>query len=309
MIIIVSVSLKSQTYEANWSSLDKRPIPQWFKDAKFGIFIHWGVYSVPAWAPANADIGVYAKYAEWYWPRINGGKDPNPQQGVVNKLFTDYHNKVWGEKFKYQDFALLWKAEHFDTDKWADIIKNAGAKYVILTSKHHEGFTLWPSKQSWNWNSVDYREQHLVTSCNSLSAEKWMKSFGHVFQSAIDEGASAIMTGHISLPSFQQKTVNGLYLPASISDELIVDLLKKKMNFEGVVVTDALIMGGLKKWTRDSADGAVKCLAAGNDMMLWPDLDYFERIEAAIKNVEISEDRLNDAVDRIWKMKEKLGVF
>lgn len=154
-IILFSMLLKAQTYEANWNSLDKRPIPQWFKDAKFGIFIHWGVYSVPAWAPANADIGVYAKYAEWYWPRINGGKDPNPQQGDVNKLFTDYHNTVWGEKFKYQDFAPMWKAEQFAPDKWAEIIKNAGAKYVILTSKHHEGFTLWPSKQSWNWNSVD----------------------------------------------------------------------------------------------------------------------------------------------------------
>jgi beta-N-acetylhexosaminidase len=117
------------------------------------------------------------------------------------------------------------------------------------------------------------------------------------------------MTGHITLPAFQQKTVDGLYLPASISDELVVDLLKDKMNFGGVVVTDALIMGGLKKWTKDTADSAVQCLMAGNDMMLWPDLEYFDRIEAAIKNGEMSEERLDDAVARIWKMKEKLGVF
>lgn len=153
--VIIGKKVYSQSYEPSWQSLDKRPIPQWFTDAKFGIFIHWGIYSVPAWAPASADIGIYAKYAEWYWPRINGGKDPNPQQGDVNKLFTDYHNKVWGENFKYQDFAPMWKAEHFNPDQWAELIKNAGAKYVILTSKHHEGFTLWPSEQSWNWNSVD----------------------------------------------------------------------------------------------------------------------------------------------------------
>jgi alpha-L-fucosidase len=73
----------------------------------------------------------------------------------VNKLFTDYHNKVWGNDFKYQDFAPLWKAEQFDPAQWAEVFKNSGAKYVILTSKHHEGFTLWPSAQSWNWNSVD----------------------------------------------------------------------------------------------------------------------------------------------------------
>ncbi len=154
-ILTMSTTVQSLTYQPNWASLDKRPIPQWFTDAKFGIFIHWGVYSVPAWAPASADIGVYAKYAEWYWPRINGGKDPNPQQGDVNKLFLDYHNKVWGEKFKYQDFAPMFKAEQFQPEQWAEVLKNAGAKYVILTSKHHEGFTLWPSENSWNWNSVD----------------------------------------------------------------------------------------------------------------------------------------------------------
>lgn len=148
-------NINAQNYKPEWSSLDTRPIPQWFTDAKFGIFIHWGVYSVPAWAPATADIGVYAKYAEWYWQRINGGKDPNPQKGDVNKMFIDYHNKVWGKDFKYQDFAPLWKAEQFNPDQWAEVFKNAGAKYVILTSKHHEGFTLWPSDNSWNWNSVD----------------------------------------------------------------------------------------------------------------------------------------------------------
>jgi len=147
--------LTAQTYEANWASLDKRPIPTWFTDAKFGIFVHWGVYSVPAWAPANEDIGVYAKYAEWYWMRINGGKDPNEQKADVGKMFMDHHNKMYGKDFKYQDFAPKFKAEYFNPNEWADIFKDAGAKYVILTSKHHEGFTLWPSKESWNWNSVD----------------------------------------------------------------------------------------------------------------------------------------------------------
>lgn len=155
LLTIITFSATAQPYSANWNSLDKRPIPTWFTDAKFGIFIHWGTYSVPAWAPANEDIGVYAKYAEWYWQRINGGKDPNEQKVDVNKMFVDHHNKIWGKDFKYQDFAPLFKAQYFDPNEWADIFKNAGAKYVILTSKHHEGFTLWPSTQSWNWNSVD----------------------------------------------------------------------------------------------------------------------------------------------------------
>jgi alpha-L-fucosidase len=55
------IQLNAQTYQPNWESIDSRPVPQWFEDVKFGIFIHWGVYAVPAWAPADADIGVYAK--------------------------------------------------------------------------------------------------------------------------------------------------------------------------------------------------------------------------------------------------------
>ena len=148
LFLFFSIHLTAQKYQPAWESIDSRPVPQWFEDVKFGIFIHWGVYSVPAWAPADADIGVYAKYSEWYWWRKN-------EDSKAGKFFSDYHNKMYGENFKYQDFAPLWKAQHFDPGHWADVFKKAGAKYVVLTSKHHEGFTLWPSEQSWNWNSVD----------------------------------------------------------------------------------------------------------------------------------------------------------
>lgn len=148
-------STSEKSFQPTWSSLDQRPVPGWFTDARFGIFIHWGIYSVPAWAPANEDISIYAKYAEWYWRRINSDPDPNTQKTDVNKFFRDYHEKTWGKNFRYQDFAPLWKAQHFDPDAWAELFKRSGAKYVVMTSKHHEGFTLWPSEQSWNWNSVD----------------------------------------------------------------------------------------------------------------------------------------------------------
>jgi alpha-L-fucosidase len=149
LFLILGVSTKAQPYQPNWESLNSRPIPQWFIDAKFGIFIHWGLYSVPAWAPANEDIGVYAKYAEWYWWRI---MNTNDKAGL---LFREYHNNRYGENFLYQDFAPQFKGEHFDPAQWAELFQQAGAKYVVLTSKHHEGFALWPSEQSWNWNSVD----------------------------------------------------------------------------------------------------------------------------------------------------------
>jgi alpha-L-fucosidase len=136
-----------EPYQPNWSSLDGRPTPQWFTDAKFGIFIHWGVYSVPAWAPTK-DVGIYARYAEWYWKRLTEEMEGHAQ-------FRAFHDEVYGPRVKYQGFVNDFKAEMYDPDFWADIFASSGAKYVVLTSKHHDGFCLWPSAQSWNWNAVD----------------------------------------------------------------------------------------------------------------------------------------------------------
>ncbi len=147
--IFSTLTLSAQKYQPTWQSIDSRPVPEWFSNVKFGIFTHWGIYSVPSWAPADADIGIYAKYAEWYWWRYTHPEDK------AGKLFQEYHNKTYGPGFKYQDFAGSFKAEHFNPAQWADVFKKSGAKYVVLTSKHHEGFTLWPSAESWNWNSVD----------------------------------------------------------------------------------------------------------------------------------------------------------
>jgi alpha-L-fucosidase len=127
-----------QKYEPNWKSLDSRPVPAWFDEAKFGIFIHWGVYSVPGWGPKGS-------YAEWYWDALQN----------TNNATWKFHLKNYGANFRYQDFAPQFKAELFEPAQWADIFVRSGARYVVLTSKHHEGFCLWPNADSWNWNSVD----------------------------------------------------------------------------------------------------------------------------------------------------------
>jgi alpha-L-fucosidase len=136
-----------KTYTPDWASIDSRPVPEWFVDAKFGIFIHWGLYAVPAWGPT--DGAVYDKYAEWYWWKLLDKNNP------VNSQFVNFHNTTFGPGFKYQDFVNGFKCEMFEPTDWAKLFRDAGARYVVLTSKHHEGFTLWPSTHAWNWNAVD----------------------------------------------------------------------------------------------------------------------------------------------------------
>jgi alpha-L-fucosidase len=152
----IAASAFAQMYEPTWESLDRRPTPAWFSESRFGIFIHWGTYSVPAYAPV---IPGKLAYAEWYWHAMTNGRD-NPKAGELEKGTWAFHQRVYGADIPYQDFAPQFKAELFDPDHWAAVFANSGAKYVVLTSKHHEGFTLWPSKdasRTWGrpWNSVE----------------------------------------------------------------------------------------------------------------------------------------------------------
>ncbi len=132
-------------YDATLKSLDQHHLPQWYADAKLGIFVHWGLYSVPGWAPlvhpshdfAADDYIKNNPYAEWYLNvmRIDG----SPTQA--------YHREHYGADYDYYNFAPIFDREiqKWNPDAWAKIFRDAGAKYVVLTTKHHDGFTLWPS--------------------------------------------------------------------------------------------------------------------------------------------------------------------
>jgi len=142
LIIFGSTKLIAQTYQPTWESLDKRPTPTWFTDAKFGIFIHWGVYAVPGWSSKG-------DYAEWYQNGLQGNDTARQK----------FHKAKFGNR-TYYDLANDFKAELFNPDEWAKVFEQSGAKYIVLTSKHHDGFTLWPSKESdrdwgFKWNAVD----------------------------------------------------------------------------------------------------------------------------------------------------------
>lgn len=136
-ICIFATNAFSQKVEANWESINSRPYPQWFSEAKLGIFVHWGLYSIPAYCSKEG-------YSEWYYKGLM----------VKNPTRLEFHKRVFGENFKYQDFNKLFKAELFNPDQWADIFQKSGAKYVVLVTKHHDGYCLWNSKLAPEWNSV-----------------------------------------------------------------------------------------------------------------------------------------------------------
>lgn len=120
-------------YRPDWHSLEKYEVPDWYKDAKFGIFVHWGVYSVPAFG------------SEWY-PR-----DMYREGSEENK----HHIATYGplSKFGYKDFIPMFKAEHFDPGQWAHLFSESGAKYVVPVFEHHDGFAMYDSGLS-DWTAA-----------------------------------------------------------------------------------------------------------------------------------------------------------
>ncbi len=144
-LVGISSTADGGEYEPNWESLAQHPTPQWFSDAKFGIFIHWGVYSVPAFC----DTSTYSEWYQWWL-------DTNSHGGKVR----DFHHRVYGEDFEYRQFAPLFRAELYDPAEWARVFRRSGAKYMVITSKHHDGFCLWPSDvasevRGYPWNSAE----------------------------------------------------------------------------------------------------------------------------------------------------------
>ena len=100
VVFLMLGSLSAQTYQPTWESVDSRPTPAWFSDAKFGIFIHWGVYSVPAYAPVMP--GKLA-YAEWYWNAMTTGKD-DPKAEAIQTGTWAFHQKHLRRRLSLSEF-------------------------------------------------------------------------------------------------------------------------------------------------------------------------------------------------------------
>jgi beta-N-acetylhexosaminidase len=190
-----------------------------------------------------------------------------------------------------------------------EIVRKMGVAYVKAVQAH----AVAASIKHFPGDGVDERDQHLVTSVNSLSTGEWDKTYGAVYQSCIDAGAMAVMAGHIMQPAWSRELSPHLrdseILPASLAPELLNKLLREKLGFNGLVVTDATPMAGFNiPMPRSRA--VPGCIAAGCDMILFAknlseDIFYMEEgVRAGI----ISLERLDEAVTRILALKAALGL-
>ncbi|OJY84515.1 MAG: alpha-L-fucosidase [Sphingobacteriales bacterium 44-15] len=190
MLLVSSPASHAQEkYQATWESLKTYQIPDWFRDAKFGIFIHWGVYSVPAFG------------SEWY---------PRNMYEQGSKEFK-HHIETYGpqKKFGYKDFIPMFKAEKFDPAAWVALFKKAGAKYVVPVAEHHDGFQMYKSALS-KWNAfemgprrdvlgelaAEIKKQGLIFGLSSHRIEHWFfMNGGKHFDSDVLDPANATLYG------------------------------------------------------------------------------------------------------------------
>lgn len=169
-MLTLSCSSEPETpkYTTDWESLKQhKAAPDWFADAKLGIYYHWGVYSVPSWG------------TEWY-PRWMYTPD---RKGWGSDIYP-YHIKTYGKDFQYHDFIPMWKAPNFSASEWLDMFEDMGAKFVGSIAEHHDGFSLWDSKVN-PWNSVDMGpEINVVKEIEQETRRrglKFMATFHHGF--------------------------------------------------------------------------------------------------------------------------------
>ncbi len=175
-------------------------------------------------------------------------------------------------------------------DMVGNIVEGMTSEHTIATAKHFPG------------KGREMTDSHLARLEVGLTKEEWDSTYRVIYKELIDRGLMSVMSAHLALPSYQkERDEYGAAPVATFSKELVTDLLKDDLGFKGIVVTDALTMGGAGG---GSVEADLKAFEAGNDMLLWPTMEYVDVLEEKILNGEIPMERLDDAVERILRVKE-----
>lgn len=215
---LVDEVIAAGPYKATWASLANAPVPSWFRERKLGIFIHWGVYSVPA------------KYNEWY----------SRNMYIEGTDEFEHHVKTWGphKDFGYKDFIPMLNAERFDAKQWLTLFRNAGAGYVFPVAEHHDGFQMYASELS-DWNAADMgpkrdvlgelkeaaQEKDVVFCCSSHRAEHWFfMSHGKQFESDIKD---PMVKGDFYWPSMPEQDHFDKFSQPAPDEEYLNDWLAR----------------------------------------------------------------------------------
>ena len=180
-------------FEASWSSLGQHEVPEWYDDAKLGLFLHWGVYSVPGWATVPPDPGdekvPVAGYAEWYpfFMHIEGSYSNLHHRRVYGDPYSTYEYKDFMEPEANQNAPPkrenvvafeTFDAAGWDPDRWADLFDDIGARYVIPTAEHHDGFPMWDSEHT-DWNAANMGpERDLIKELADAVRDRGMRFAG-----------------------------------------------------------------------------------------------------------------------------------
>lgn len=189
------------------------------------------------------------------------------------------------------------------------VVSSFAKEYIEEIQSHNIAATI----KHFPGDGVDERDQHLVASINSLSVEDWDKTYGYIYKNCIDDGVKTVMVGHIMQPEYS-KFLNPLLkdeeiLPGLISKELLNDLLRKKLGFNGLIITDSTTMAGMTTVMK-RCDAVPLTIAAGCDMFLFTKNleEDFKFMKDGVKNGVISKERLDEAVTRILALKASLKL-
>ena len=180
-----------------------------------------------------------------------------------------------------------------------EYIKGVQSENVAATLKHFPGS-----------DKHEYRDSHFSDCTLRQSMEEWWERQGKVFQACIDAGVYSIMLSHKSFPAADDTKIGGRYIPTTMSKKIVTDLLKEKMGFKGVVITDAVDMKSITSMFTTAEEFYISIYNAGCDVILGPSQkDIFDIVEKAVLDGKIPESRIDDACQRVLDMKEKLGLF